>query len=78
MPMRKVRSDDKGVFVSVNGNKYRPGPVVGYSHAYCMDQGPILVGEVIRVNHVAQSPLARILVNVGTKTLSFYWHMEHK
>lgn len=69
---RTVRGDEKGIFVYVNGGRYRPGAVSGVSRAYDMSDGGLKIGDRVVVRHVAQTPLAKIVH--GDRVL--HWHVS--
>lgn len=69
---RTVRGDEKGIFVYVNGGRYRPGAVSGVSRAYDMSDGGLKIGDRVVVRHVAQTPLAKIVH--GDRVL--HWHVD--
>lgn len=58
--MAKVYEDEKGVYITINGAKHRPGPIVGYDHAYNMSDSGIKAGDTINARHVAGTTLCKI------------------
>lgn len=69
---RTVRGDKKGIFVYVNGERYRPGAVSGFSHAYDMSDAGLKIGDRVIARRVAQTPLAKVVH--GDRVL--HWHRE--
>jgi hypothetical protein len=55
-----VREDEHGIYVVTNGEKYRPGGIPGYDHAYDMSDMGLKKGDRVWARHRAQSPLALV------------------
>ena len=56
---RKVKEDEKGLFVTYNGSSYRPQ--ANSDHSYMSDTVPdCLEGDVVKVKNIAQSSLIKI------------------
>lgn len=55
-----VREDKHGIYIITNGERYRPGGIPGYDHAFDMCSAGLKPGDKVWARHMAQSPLARI------------------
>jgi hypothetical protein len=71
--MTKVRSDSEGLFVKAGGYIARPGPVLGESHAYRMDDGGLKEGDDVKARHTPGTQITVITLSDGKKTR---WHHE--
>lgn len=75
-----VRKDGRGIYVINNGQKHRPGDVVGYSHAYRMDSAGLHAGDRVVVRNVSQSPLCKVccydLTGKTPEWVELYWMSE--
>lgn len=71
--MSLVREDDRGLYIWLNGGKYRPGGVTGWDHAYDMDDGGLKKGDKVRASVVPESPLTRIRLESHRKLM---WHRD--
>lgn len=72
--MTVVRRDAIGLFIRTGGAVFRPGAVLGYGHAYRMDDGGLVEGDRIAARHTGGTPLARLKLADGTITR---WHAEY-
>ena len=68
-----VRSDDQGLFLRSCDNSYRPGSVRGLRQRRRMDDGGLVVGDVVRAEPVAGTDLVRVTLPDGTAT---FWHAD--
>jgi hypothetical protein len=55
-----VREDEHGIYVVTNGEKYRPGGIPGYDHAYDMSDMGLKKGDRVWARHKAQTSLALV------------------
>lgn len=69
-----VQEDSKGLYLVAGGYKSRPGPEVGYSHAFDMSDGGLKAGMKVHAHHVSQSPYNRITLADGRKLV--WMHCE--
>jgi hypothetical protein len=69
--MALVREDDEGIYVISGGVKARPGAVLGYGHAYRMDDGGLSKGDKVAASHVGGTPMVRLKLPDGTVTRWF-------
>ncbi|QSY98585.1 hypothetical protein J2J97_32290 (plasmid) [Rhizobium bangladeshense] len=67
--MTKVRADGHGLFVIAGGYAARPGDVLGYSHAFRMDDGGLKEGDTVKASHWAGTPTTKIKLGDGTVLL---------
>jgi len=72
--MSRVREDERGLYIRLNGHKNRPGAVRGYDHVYDMSDGGLKAGDTVKAYHVTETPLIKI--NLGHKKL--YWHSRER
>ena len=63
--MSRIREDQFGIYIRLNGSRHRPGDVTGYSHAYDMDAGGLKTGDSVKAVNVGQSPLIKITLDNG-------------
>ena len=77
MPLRKIHSDEKGLYLNINGSKKRPGNQRGYSHAYRMDAGPLKAGDYVNAGHVSQTSLVKIMCWENKKPIVLHWYTEN-
>ncbi len=73
--MTLVREDADGIFVITGGYKFRPGGIVGESHARRMDDGSLKKGDTIKARHIAGTSIARLRLNDGTVT---FWANQYQ
>ncbi len=63
--MALVRRDAHGLYLRTGGYIFRPGPVIGFDHAYDMGDGGLMEGDRVRARHLAGSEIARIRTESG-------------
>ncbi len=55
--MSTVWQDEEGIYVRSGGYIARPGDVIGYSHAYRMDDDGLKKGDKVKTHHIGGTPL---------------------
>lgn len=65
--MSVVKQDETGIFIQLNGAKYRPGNINGYSHAFKMDDGGLKKGDTVKASHRAGTPTIKITLDDGIR-----------
>ena len=65
--MTTVRKDGRGLYVITGGYKARPGPRLGYDHAFDMSDGGLCEGMKVKARHVSQMPYTRLTLEDGRK-----------
>ena len=61
--MARIRSDDLGLYIKINGTRHRPGAVADYAYSCDMSRGGLRAGDTVEARHVSQSPLCRIVLS---------------
>lgn len=59
-----VREDETGIYVQQGSEKYRPGDIIGYSHALDMDDAGLKVGDKVNISRSPGGPI-RLLTEAG-------------
>lgn len=72
--MAVVRRDEIGLYVVAGGRIARPGNVVGYSHAFRMDDGGLKVGDKVKARHIPQTPLTKVTLDDGAELRWHHWY----
>lgn len=73
----RIYRDARGLYIRdrMGGtNHYRPGPVIGYAHAYDMSDGGLREGDKPKTHHVAGAELVKIRLDDGRV---LYWASEY-
>ena len=63
--MSKIRSDDRSIYLITNGTIYRPGPIIGFDHAYEMGDGDLKEGEKVKARAMSGSQICKIRLDDG-------------
>ena len=64
--MSKVRKDDNGLYIQINGTKHRPGNIRGFAHAYDMSDGNLKKGDSVKAKSISQAPVCHIMLENNT------------
>jgi hypothetical protein len=75
MPKTKIKQDEAGLFVKSGGAKYRPGDIVGWSHAYDMSRGGLNEGDVVNVTPLSGEEICTLTRLDGYK---LRWGSEYE
>jgi hypothetical protein len=70
-----VREDADGKFVKSMGNRYRPGGVIGYDHAFDMSGENVPAGKIMVVHHMRGHPCIKIRLDDGSIRV---WSTEYE
>lgn len=80
----KVNMDDEGIFIRLNGTKFRPGAVEGYDHRFDMREGSIRYNDsVYTMENGHKAPetgyqMDRNIRKISTSEGAVFWHAEGK
>jgi len=77
-----VKKDDEGLYVQIDGTRYRPGAVEGYDHRFDMREGGLTAGDRIYTTEKGHKGPETGFDNddrirkISTADGAVYWHAE--
>lgn len=75
MPTPLVRQDDRGLFVVMNGQRYRSGPLdYTLRPGTRCDDGSLVAGDKVKAVMISSTPVARLTSADGGEDT--YWEVE--
>jgi hypothetical protein len=69
-----VKSDETGIYVVVQEQKYRPGGIPGYDHVHRMDAASLTAGVKVQAKRINYTALTRIYCPDGVELV---WGSEY-